>query len=177
MRIATLNTRREFGAVVLGATAAPVLAAPASAQSPAVSQIETNVRVVTRFLTEVVNGKRFDLVEELWAPDMIWRGASMGEVRGVEAFQKGLSSDVGVTFSDMKLEIKDMIAAGDKVVAYFTNSGINVGAYRGRPATGKYAIWEGMGIYRLADGKIAEATFCEDLYGQLSMLGHMDSCL
>ncbi len=171
------NTRRQFAAVVLGGALVPALATTALGQTGAKSQVDANVRVVTRFLTEVVNGKRFDLVEELWAPNMIWRGASMGEVHGVKAFQKGLASDVDVTFRDMKLEIKDIIAAGDKVVVYFTNSGINVGPYRGQPATGKYAIWEGMGIYRLDDGKIVEGTFCEDLYGQLLMLGRAGSCL
>ncbi|MFG1466152.1 ester cyclase [Xanthobacter sp. DSM 24535] len=65
------------------------------------------------------------------------------------------------------------MASGDKVVVRFTNSGVNVGPYMGRPATGKYAIWEGIGIYRLKDGRIAAADFCEDLYGQLKMLGHL----
>lgn len=89
-----------------------------------------------------------------------------------QAFKAALRASVGGSFTKMKLEIKDLVAGDDKVVARFTNSGVN----SDRPATGRYALWEGIGIYRLRDGKIAEANFCEDLYGQLKMLGRNETC-
>ncbi|WP_261540453.1 ester cyclase [Burkholderia multivorans] len=131
-----------------------------------------NVAVVKRFLTDVVNGGRFDLVDQLWAKDMVWHGASLGEVRGIDAYRKGLEASVGGSFSKMRLDIKDVIASGDKVVVHFTNSGENTGPFLGFPATGKYSIWEGIGIYKVIGGKIAEAWFVEDILGQQQMLGH-----
>lgn len=131
-----------------------------------------NVAVVKRFLDEVVNGGRFELVDQLWADNLIWHGASLGEVHGIDAYRKALKSSVGSSFTSMHLDIKDVIANGDKVVVRFTNSGDNTGSFMGRPATGKYAIWEGIGIYKVVGGKIAEAWFVEDILGQQQMLGH-----
>lgn len=155
----------------LAALSAPVIGAE---PTPTVDHADTaaNVVIVRRFLDEVVNGGRFELVDQLWASDLVWRGASLGELRGIEAYRKALESSVGGSFTGMRLDIKDVIASGDKVVVYFTNSGTNTGPFLGRPATGKYAIWEGIGIYRIADGKIAEAQFVEDILGQQQMLGH-----
>lgn len=132
-----------------------------------------NIAVVTRFLTEVVNGGRIDIVDQLWARDMVWRGASMGEVHGIEAFRKGLEASVGGGFSGMHLDIKDIVADGDKVVVRFTNSGTNTGPFMGYGATGRHAEWEGIGIYRVVDGKIAEAWFVEDMLGLQRALGNL----
>lgn len=151
---------------------------PVLAQATTESSIEptdtaaANVAVVKRFLIEVVNGGHFELVDQLWAKDMVWHGASLGEVKGIEAYRKELEASVGGSFSNMRLDIKDVIASGDKVVVYFTNSGENTGPFLGLPATGKYSIWEGIGIYKLIGGKITEAWFVEDILGQQRMLGH-----
>lgn len=57
----------------------------------------------------------------------------------------------------MHLELDDLIAHDDKVVARFTNSGTNTGAFLNHPPTGKHAEWLGIGIYTLRDGRITEA--------------------
>jgi|GEM_PF-1863745 len=169
-----LARRAVAASLVVGALAG--LSPPVIAAEPAPvadrSDTAANVAIVRRFLDEVVNSGRFELVDQLWTSDLVWRGASLGELRGIEAYRKALESSVGGSFTGMRLEIKDIIASGDKVVVYFTNSGINTGPFLDRPATGKYAIWEGIGIYRIVDGKIAEAQFVEDILGQQKMLGN-----
>jgi len=136
-------------------------------QTPA----SANAALVTRFLTEVVNGGRFDLIEQLWAPDLLWHGGSSGEVRGMPAYRKMLEASVGGAFTGMHLDIKDVIDSGDKVVVRFTNSGTHAGAFMGYAATRKQVVWEGIGIYRIRDGKIVEAWFSEDLLGMFMGLG------
>lgn len=130
-----------------------------------------NAAVVTRFLTEVVNGSRFELIDQLWAPDLLWHGGSLGEVRGISAYRKMMEASVGGAFTGMRLDIKDVIDSGDKVVVRFTNSGTHTGVFMGYPATRKHVVWEGIGIYRIRDGKIAEAWFSEDLLGMFMNLG------
>lgn len=159
--------RRQFGAALLGAVALP-LGRAAVAATP--DDTQANVAVVRRFLEAVVNGGRIEEVDQLWTRDMRWHGASMGDVEGIAAFEAALRAAVGGSFTRMHLEIKDVVAAGDKVVVRFTNSGVNSGGYRGQAATGRFALWEGIGIYRLERGRIAEGHFVEDLFGQLAML-------
>jgi len=49
--------------------------------------------------------------------------------------------------------------------------GKNVGGFMGNKATNKNALWEGIGVYRIKDGKIAEAWFSEDILGMYLQLG------
>lgn len=51
---------------------------------------------------------------------MLWRGASMREVQGVETYKTMLESAIGGVFSEMKLKILDVVA-----------SGVNTGPYMG----------------------------------------------
>ena len=70
----------------------------------------------------------------------------------------------------MHLEIHDLIASGDKVVARFTNSGSNIGPFMNNPANGKHAEWLGIAIYTVRDGRITEGWFAEDIIGMLLQL-------
>ncbi len=129
------------------------------------------VEVVIRFLQEVVNGGNFALVDELWAEDMAWHGGSLGEFHCREAW-KAFNAAGGVgSFTDMHLDVKDVVADGDKVAVRFTNSGTHTGAFMGVPATGKHAEWLGIGLYTVRDSKIVDAWFGEDMLGLLLQLG------
>ena len=65
-------------------------------------------------------------------------------------------------FPDLRVQINDLIAEGDKVAAYFTASGTQKGSWRGLPPTNKYITWRGVYIYTFEDGKIAEIVIVED---------------
>lgn len=130
-----------------------------------------NIAIVRRFIEEVVNRGHFELVDELWAPDMVWRGGSMGIIQGRDNYKRVLKKNVGGAFTQMHLEIREVVASDDKVILYFTNSGINTGSFMGFSPTGKRAKWEGMGIYRITNGKITEAQFSEDLLAMFLQLG------
>ncbi len=156
------------------ATTGPLERSPEVATAPVQGQRDANVALVRTFLDEVVNRGRFELVDQLWAPDMVWRGGSQGEVHGRDVYRRMLEASVGGSFTNMRLEILDIIADGDKVVVRFTNSGDQTGPFAGHPATGRHAVWEGIGIYRIENGRIAEAWFSEDWLGMFQQLGFMD---
>ena len=66
-----------------------------------------------------------------------------------------------------------MVAEGDKVVLRYTGVATDTGGYMGRPPTGKVTRTEGMQIFRIADGKIAESWAHRDDLGVLRQLGHL----
>jgi predicted ester cyclase len=132
---------------------------------------DTPEAVVRRFLDEVVNGGRHELIGELWATDLTWRGGSLGEIHGINAYQDYMAANATGAFTGMHLVIQDVITENDKVVVRFTNSGTHTGPFLGTAATGKYAEWPGVGIYTVAGGKITEAWFAEDILAMLLQLG------
>ncbi|MFK3982387.1 SDR family NAD(P)-dependent oxidoreductase [Micromonospora sp. NPDC050397] len=127
--------------------------------------------VVHRFVDEVINGGNLDILPELWADDLRWHGGSLGETHGLPAYSKQLADAHEGSFTGMRLTIHETIVKADTVVLRFTNSGTQTGPFMGAPATGRHAEWLGIGIYRIRNGKIAEAWFGEDVLGMLLQLG------
>jgi acetyl esterase len=131
---------------------------------------ERSIAVVRRFIDGAVNGGDPAVIDETWAKDMTWHGGSMGTVEGLDAYKAFVAANASGAFADMRLEVHEIVAAGDKVVVRFTNSGTNVGPFLGNPPTGNQAEWLGIGIYTVRDGRIAEAWFSEDILGMLTQL-------
>ena len=102
---------------------------------------------------------------------MTWNGGSMGTYADKESFKAFAAANASGAWDGMRLDIHEVVADGDKVVARFTNSGTNVGAFMGTPATGVHAEWLGIAIYTVRDGQIVEGWFAEDILGMLLQLG------
>ncbi|MFJ4831953.1 ester cyclase [Streptomyces sp. NPDC088747] len=132
---------------------------------------QDNITVVQEFIDDVLNKGDLSALEKYWAKDMVWRGGSLGEYHGPAKFREFAEANAAGAFTGMRLEPQRFLAEGDTVVALFTNSGVNTGPFMGVPATGKAAKWNGVGVYRVHDGKIAEATFVEDVLAMLLQLG------
>ena len=131
---------------------------------------ERNIAVVRRFIDEAVNRGDIDAIDDTWARDMTWNGGSLGTFDGRDAYKSFFAANAGGAFADMHLNIHDVIAAGDKVVLRFANSGTNVEEFMGHPPTGKHAEWLGIGIYTVRDDRIVDGWFAEDILGMLAQL-------
>ena len=79
---------------------------------------ETAGAVVRRFISEVVNGGRHELIDELWATGMAWRGGSLGEIHGIDAYKDFMAANATGAFTGMRLVIQDVITENDKVVVW-----------------------------------------------------------
>jgi acetyl esterase len=154
---------RLIGEHLRAAYAAPQAARQAGRPDP--------VAVLRRFIDEVVNGGDLSALDELWAADLAWHGGSMGDIHGIEAYRAYLSASAAGAFTGMRLDVKEVITAGDQVVVRFTNSGTQTGPFMGAQPSGRHAEWLGIGIYTVHDGKISEAWFGEDILGMLLQLG------
>ena len=121
---------------------------------------EANKELVRRFVDEAVNGRNLDLVDEL-ASGQIAAEAK----RWIGPFRE--------SFPDFRMEVADLIAEGDKVVAHFKCSGTQEGEWRGRPPSGRrFEDIDEIYIFRVEDGRLAEVTaLVEDNLTRLEQLG------
>jgi len=107
---------------------------------------EANKEIARRWNEEFINQRKIDAIERFLHPNYVQHpGANPGTTdfaAAREAFIQGLEST-----PDVHLQIKDLIAEGDKV------------AFRWTWHEGGKAVAGGISIYRIADGKIIEDWF------------------
>jgi steroid delta-isomerase-like uncharacterized protein len=88
---------------------------------------------------------------------------------GLAGLQDGLRGFLSV-FPDLAVELQDLIAEGDRVVARMRWSGTHSAALFGMAATGRSASWEGIDIWRVENGKLAEHWDVVDWAGLMAQL-------
>jgi len=124
-----------------------------------VTDLEQNKDVVRRLVGEVFNTGQLAVIAELYAPELA-------------AAAEDWIAPFRASFPDMRMEVVDLIAEGDKVVGRFTCSGTHRGAWLGYPPTGRrFEAVDEVSIFRLAGGRIVEAWGIEDNLGRLAQLG------
>ena len=136
------------------------------------SEIEANKALVRRYVEEIQSGHSLDAIADVFAEDFIDHTASGGGafVGGIEGLQKGYATFLEA-FPDLHATIEDLIAEGDKVVAYKTLRGTHAGDWLGIPASGNSVEFKIVSIYRIIDNKLAEFWGLQDemaLRNQLS---------
>jgi predicted ester cyclase len=121
---------------------------------------EANKELVRRLVDEGVNARNLDVLDEV-AAGLIARAA------------RGWIGPFRESFPDFRMEIVDLIAEDDKVVAHFKCSGTHRGEWQGRAPTGKrFDAVDEIYIFRVVDGRLAEATAAvEDNLARMRQLG------
>jgi predicted ester cyclase len=76
-------------------------------------------------------------------------------------------------FGELRFEVEDEIAEGDRVVQRVTMRGVHAGALAGQEATGRTFAARHVYIWRIAGGRIAEHWGIRDDLGMLAQLGLM----
>ena len=78
-------------------------------------------------------------------------------------------------FPDLKFDIQDMLAEGNRVVAFWLMSGTHEGDLANLPATGRAFVVSGITIYDFdADGKVCGHTQAYDRLGFVAQMGIMN---
>jgi steroid delta-isomerase-like uncharacterized protein len=131
--------------------------------------IEENKKIVQRY-QEIYNSNDLDSLGEVVAEDLLTPKIMPGIPTGIEG-AKAAHRIMLTGFPDYQTIIDDLVAEGDKVAARITMSGTNTGSFMGMPATGKYVLFTGMYIARIANGKIVEHWGEEDGVSLLQQLG------
>lgn len=130
-----------------------------------------NKKIIRRLYEEVWNKRRLELMNELALPSHALNGPNFfGSSIGPEAYRNQVLLFI-TGFPDLKFEVEDMIAEGDKVVSYWTLSGTHKGEFYGVPATNKKVSVDGITIHQMANGRIMDSYVSWDVWGMMQQLG------
>jgi steroid delta-isomerase-like uncharacterized protein len=117
---------------------------------------EANKALVRRMFEEIYNQGRYEIADELFAENYVsHNGLGMtvmgpGGIKQVAAMQRA-------AFPDQHSSIEDLIAEGDKVVVRGVDRLTHQGKFLGYPPTGKTFDITWIDIFRVENGKLAEA--------------------
>jgi predicted ester cyclase len=133
--------------------------------------LDNNKRLVRRALAEIYTKGDLDRADELIHPDFVdHEPAHADRPTGPESVKQTVRN-LHDAFGELRFEVQDEIAEGDKVVQRATMSGRHTGPLMGREPTGKEFAVRHMYIWRIADGKIVEHWGSRDDLGLLGQLG------
>jgi predicted ester cyclase len=118
---------------------------------------EENKAIVLRWF-KAQSSAIYDLatLDELTALDFVYHNPAYPEVRTHEERKQKIIIGFTAVFPDIRYNIEDIIAEGDKVVLRYSFSGTHKGEFMGIPPTNKRVELTSICICRLADGKVAE---------------------
>jgi steroid delta-isomerase-like uncharacterized protein len=127
---------------------------------------EENKALVRRFIKEIFEQGRLELVDELCADDFIGHAWGNADKEGLKAAMTRVAQGL----ADAKFTIQDVIAEDDLVAVRLTASARHVGDFMGMPASGRsYEIGE-IHIFRVRDGKVSEHWHQFDSAGMMKQL-------
>jgi steroid delta-isomerase-like uncharacterized protein len=131
-------------------------------------------KAIARRGYEAINQNNLDALDEVVAPDITDHDPAPGQAPGLEGVKQWFSS-MHTAFPDFRMNVEDMIAEGEKVVARVRLSGTHQGEFMGIDATGNRVTITGIDILRInADGKIMERWGNFDDLGMMQQLGVME---
>jgi predicted ester cyclase len=132
---------------------------------------DDNKRLARRVLTEIYTDGDVELADQLVHPDFVDHEPAHGEQPTGPESVKQTVRRLHATFGDVRFEVQNQIAEGDKVVQLATMSGRHTGPLIGREPTGREFAVRHIYIWRIADDKIAEHWGSRDDLGLLGQLG------
>jgi len=130
---------------------------------------EQTEAVAHRWHLEVVQEGNTGLADQILTPDVLIH-VNGQESRGVDA-AKQLATALKTAFPDIRITHDEVIVSGDRVAIRWTSDQTHGGDYFGTPASGKRIHIEGLDLFHIRDGKIAEMWIEFDNLGILQQMG------
>ena len=134
-----------------------------------------NKAVIERYFHEVLDQKKFDLMPELMAPDVVLHRQGF-DVTGVDAAVQRLRA-TRQDYTAFRSELSGLMAEGDMVAVRITHL-TKVRPHTFRSRAGEVRIgneqalnWTAIVQFRLQDGKIVEEWVMRDELGMLAQMG------
>lgn len=133
---------------------------------------EENKMLVTEYWNEVVwadQGK----IAEIVAPDEVHHWGVFDDTSGFEAFMTAFDRFL-TAFPDLRFTVDLLAAQDDLVASLWTATGTHSGEWQGIAPTNKHVTWQGINVFRVECGKIAESWGEANHLGLLAQVGSPD---
>lgn len=135
------------------------------------SEPQRNTEIFRRYLEAVSGGDiDIDVLDQTLAEDVVHHDMPEGRPPGREGM-KAQQESFGSIWADRRIEIEDVVAAGDRVAARLKLTARHIGDFSGIEATGKQVSVDLMAVARFEAGRIAEWWEVADVHGLLMQLG------
>lgn len=132
-----------------------------------------NEKLVRKYPEEAINEGNLDVVDEIVATDLVWRGNILPEpLEGPEEVKEFVSM-VRTAFPDIEATVEGVIAGDDKVVLQDRITGTHEGEFMGIEGTGREVEIQGIEIIRIEDGQLVEGRAQADTMDLLQQLGFL----
>lgn len=131
-----------------------------------------NERLVQEFHRRVLTESDLDAAQELLAEDYVEHNPILpgGKVEGRENMV-AFWADMFEGVPDLSITEEEVVATGNRVVTRHIGRGTHDGEFIGIDPTGNQFEIDGMDLYHIEDGKIAEAWVVMDTLGMMQQLG------
>ena len=130
---------------------------------------EEHKAIIRRHIEEGWNRGNLDVIDQYMHPAYTRKE----HTTTVQGFQetKQLITNYRQAFPDVHITIEEQIVEGDKIATRYTASATHTGTFMGIAPTGKQVTINGMGFYRIVDGKNVESWQIYDRLDLLQQLG------
>ena len=144
---------------------------PAPPQPASDDSIEANEALVHRYFNDLMTGGDLSVIEEIIAENFSFHIPTLPEpIRGRDGM-RGFVNGLRTGFPDIKFTVERQAAEGNKVAARWFIEGTHNGPFLGMPPTGNHIKDQGIDIFIMANGKIAEIWVNENDMGLMKQLG------
>ena len=132
---------------------------------------EENKDIVRRFWEVWEEDNFVDLIDEFLAPDYVNHSPGFPDQPTGPEGVKAVVSMFRSGMPDLRVDILDMIAEGDKVATRYTLEGTHEGELFGVPPTGQRLSIKSISVERVLEGKIREHWRITDTLDMMQQLG------
>lgn len=87
---------------------------------------EENRAVVRRYCEQAVNQRNLDILDEIFAPELVNHTAPPGQESGTESLKQFFAM-IETGFPDFRVTVEDLFGEGEKVAVRFTFLGTHEG--------------------------------------------------
>src|SRR5829696_360942 len=129
-----------------------------------------NKAVYQRMIEEVFNRGELDVLDDLVSPEYVLHGAPPGTPQGPDAIRATVRA-FRTAFPDLRIELLELVAEGDKVSARSVMRGTHDGPLFGIPPTHKTVEVDGLTMVTVRDGRVQESWVKNDTLQLFQQLG------
>lgn len=133
---------------------------------------EENAALIRMYWDEVVWADQ-GVIESMLSPDLVHHWGIGDDTTGIDAFSEQFAIFLAA-FPDIRITVEEVVAEGDLVASRWTATGTHSEEWMGIPPTRQEVSWDGINLFRIECGLVAEAWGEADHLGLRAKLGATD---